>query len=59
MQITKRYGTRGFGMMTKEIRIQTKTMRIILQNTVTSNKEAFTDDELSTLTKDIETIRKN
>ena len=47
-----------FGMMTKGDTDSDENYADYLANTVTSNKEAFTDDELSTLTKDIETIRK-
>lgn len=47
-----------FGMMTKGDTDSDENYADSLANTVTSNKEAFTDDELSTLTKDIETIRK-
>lgn len=46
-----------FGMMTKGDTDSDENYADYLANTVASNKENFTDDELSTLTKDIETIR--
>lgn len=46
-----------FGMMTKGDTDSDENYADYLANTVSSNKENFTDAELSTLTKDIETIR--
>ena len=46
-----------FGMMTKGDTDSDENYADYLANTVASNRETFTDDELSTLTKDIETIR--
>ena len=46
-----------FGMMNKARRIQAEIMRIIWQTRLKSNKDSFSEDELKTLTDDIQTIR--
>ena len=49
---------KAFGMMSKSAADQNGNYADYLADTVESNKESFTDDELKTLTADIETIRK-
>ena len=48
---------KAFGMMNKSNADPSGNYADYLAGTVESNKEAFTDDELKTLTDDIETIR--
>ena len=47
-----------FGMMSKSAADPNGNYADYLADTVESNKDSFTDDELKTLTADIETIRK-
>ena len=47
-----------FGMMSKSAADPNGNYADYLADTIESNKESFTDDELKTLTADIETIRK-
>ena len=47
-----------FGMMNKSTADPSGNYADYLADTIESNKESFTDDELKTLTADIETIRK-
>ena len=47
-----------FGMMSKSGADPSKNYADYLADTVEANKDSFTDDELKTLTDDIETIRK-
>ena len=49
---------KAFGMMSKSAADQNGNYADYLADTIESNKESFTDDELKTLTADIETIRK-
>ena len=49
---------KAFGMMSKSAADPNGNYADSLADTVESNKESFTDDELKTLTADIETIRK-
>ena len=49
---------KAFGMMSKSAADQNGNYADYLADTVESNKESFTDDELKTLTADIEAIRK-
>lgn len=49
---------KAFGMMSKSAADQNGNYADYLADTVESNKDSFTDDELKTLTADIETIRK-
>ena len=49
---------KAFGMMSKSAANPNENYADSLADTVESNKESFTDDELKTLTADIETIRK-
>ena len=49
---------KAFGMMSKSAANPNGNYADSLADTVESNKESFTDDELKTLTADIETIRK-
>ena len=47
---------KAFGMMSKSAADQNGNYADYLADTVESNKDSFTDDELKTLTADIETI---
>ena len=49
---------KAFGMMSKSAADQNGNYADYLADTVESNKDSFTDDELKTLTADIEIIRK-
>ena len=49
---------KAFGMMSKSAADPNGNYADYLADTIESNKESFTDDELKTLTADIETIRK-
>ncbi len=49
---------KAFGMMSKSAADQNGNYADYLADTVESNKDSFTDDELKTLNDDIETIRK-
>ena len=49
---------KAFGMMSKSAADPNGNYADYLSDTVESNKDSFTDDELKTLTADIETIRK-
>lgn len=49
---------KAFGMMSKSAADPNGNYADYLADTVESNKDSFTDDELKTLTADIETIRK-
>ena len=49
---------KAFGMMNKSTADPSGNYADYLADTVESNKDSFTDDELKTLTDDIETIRK-
>ena len=49
---------KAFGMMNKSTADPSGNYADFLASTVESNKDAFTEDELNTLTTDIETIRK-
>lgn len=49
---------KAFGMMNKSTADPSGNYADFLASTVESNKDAFTKDELNTLTADIETIRK-
>ena len=49
---------KAFGMMNKSTADPSGNYADFLASTVESNKDAFTEDELNTLTADIETIRK-
>ena len=49
---------KAFGMMNKSTADPSGNYADYLAATVESNKDSFTDDELKTLTDDIETIRK-
>ena len=49
---------KAFGMMSKSAADQNGNYADYLADTVESNKDSFKDDELKTLTADIETIRK-
>lgn len=50
---------KAFGMMSKSAADQNGNYADYLADTVESNKDSFTDDELKTLTADIEIIRKS
>ncbi len=49
---------KAFGMMNKSAADPNGNYADYLADTIESNKDSFTDDELKTLTDDIETIRK-
>ena len=59
LQITKMYGTRSFGFMSKNIDDDTMNENYadFLANTIESNKDSFSEEEYATLSKDMETIR--